>query len=72
MAYDRTPGFVSEHTAYDETTVVVERERLIEGARHLRDTEGFNFGTMGLPAGPAGKGNVLCWAGFGINADSTR
>ena len=43
MAYDGIPGFVSEHTAYDETTVVVERERLIEGARHLRDTEGFNF-----------------------------
>jgi multiple sugar transport system substrate-binding protein len=37
-----------------------------------KDTEGFNFGTMGLPAGPAGKGNVLCWAGFAINAESNN
>lgn len=29
-----------------------------------------NFGTMGLPAGPAGNGNVLCWAGFAINAQT--
>lgn len=26
----------------------------------------FNFGTMGLPAGPAGEGNALCWAGFAM------
>ena len=32
--------------------------------------EGFNFGTAGLPAGPAGKGNALCWAGFAINSAS--
>ena len=32
--------------------------------------DGFNFGTMGLPAGPVGKGNTLCWAGFAINAAS--
>jgi multiple sugar transport system substrate-binding protein len=30
-----------------------------------------NFGTMGLPAGPTGtKANTLCWAGFGIYAES--
>ncbi len=32
--------------------------------------EGFNFGTMGLPAGPVGKGNTLCWAGFAMNSAS--
>lgn len=32
--------------------------------------DGFNFGTMELPAGPAGKGNALCWAGFAMNPDS--
>lgn len=32
--------------------------------------EGFNFGTAGLPAGPVGKGNALCWAGFAINSAS--
>lgn len=35
-----------------------------------RVIDGFNFGTMGLPAGPAGEGNTLCWAGFAINAAS--
>jgi len=25
---------------------------------------------MGLPAGPAGNGNVLCWAGFAINSET--
>ncbi len=35
-----------------------------------RAIDGFNFGTMGLPAGPAGEGNTLCWAGLAINAAS--
>lgn len=28
------------------------------------------FGTVELPAGPAGKANALCWAGFTLNAKS--
>ena len=40
--------------------------------KDYKAVEGFNFGTAGLPAGPAGKGNVLCWAGFAINADSNN
>jgi len=32
--------------------------------------KGFNFGTAPLPVGPKGAANVLCWAGFGINAKS--
>ncbi|WP_162909711.1 ABC transporter substrate-binding protein [Aggregatilinea lenta] len=30
--------------------------------------DGFNFGTMGLPAGPVSKGNTLCWSGFAMNS----
>ena len=43
MSFEHVPGYVSEHTAHDEATVVVERERLREAALHLRDIEGFNF-----------------------------
>jgi len=32
--------------------------------------KGFNFSTVSLPVGPKGAANVLCWAGFGINAKS--
>ena len=37
------PGFVEERTGHGETTVVVERERLLEAAHWLRDEAGFNF-----------------------------
>ena len=42
-AYDGVPGFVEEVEAHGETTVVVERERVADAARHLRDQAGFNF-----------------------------
>lgn len=29
-----------------------------------------NFGTAGLPAGPEGQANALCWAGFGMYNES--
>jgi NADH-quinone oxidoreductase subunit C len=41
--YGDVPGFVEEREAHGETTIVVERDRLLEAARHLRDREGFNF-----------------------------
>ena len=37
------PGYVSEREAHGEQTVVVEPERLVEAALHLRDEEGFSF-----------------------------
>ncbi len=43
MTYEGVPGFVEEREAYGETTVVVERERLVEAARHFRDELGFDF-----------------------------
>jgi NADH-quinone oxidoreductase subunit C len=42
-SYSAVPGFVEEHTDRDETTVVVERARLVEAAAWLRDEAGFNF-----------------------------
>lgn len=43
MSYAGVPGLVSQEEAHGETTLVVERGRLLEAARHLRDVEGFNF-----------------------------
>jgi NADH:ubiquinone oxidoreductase subunit C len=43
MNYDDVPGFVERKDAYGETTIVVERERLVEASLHLRDELGFNF-----------------------------
>jgi NADH-quinone oxidoreductase subunit C len=43
VTYDDLPGLVETRSAHGETTLVVERERLLEAARHLRDAAGFNF-----------------------------
>jgi NADH-quinone oxidoreductase subunit C len=43
MRWEKVPGFLEETEAHGETTVVVERERLVEAARYLRDQAGFNF-----------------------------
>jgi NADH:ubiquinone oxidoreductase subunit C len=42
-SYSGVPGFVEERSATGETTVVVERERLVEAALFLRDEAGFNL-----------------------------
>jgi len=43
MAWQDVPGYVGEKTAHGETTVIVEPERLVDAALHLRDEEGFSF-----------------------------
>jgi NADH-quinone oxidoreductase subunit C len=43
LRWEAVPGFVEAKEAHGETTVVVERERLLDAARHLRDEEGFDF-----------------------------
>jgi NADH:ubiquinone oxidoreductase subunit C len=43
VRYGGVPGFVEEREAFRETTVVVERQALVEAARHFRDELGFNF-----------------------------
>jgi NADH:ubiquinone oxidoreductase subunit C len=43
VSWEHVPGYVSEKEAHGEQTVVVEPERLVEAALHLRDEEGFSF-----------------------------
>jgi NADH-quinone oxidoreductase subunit C len=43
MTWEAAPGFLEERETHGETTVVVERERLLEAARWFRDEGGFNF-----------------------------
>ena len=43
MSWEHVPGYVSEKEEHGEQTVVVEPERLVEAALHLRDEEGFSF-----------------------------
>jgi NADH-quinone oxidoreductase subunit C len=59
-AYADVPGFVEQKEAYGETTVVVERERLLDAAGHLRDAEGFNF------LADVTSADYLGWAGVGV------
>jgi NADH-quinone oxidoreductase subunit C len=43
LSWEHVPGFLEEKDEHGETTVVVERERLLETARYLRDEAGFDF-----------------------------
>ena len=42
-SYEAVPGFIEEKQAYGETTLAVERERLVDAGLYLRDELGFNF-----------------------------
>jgi NADH-quinone oxidoreductase subunit C len=43
VTYDGVPGVVGQKDEHDETTLVVERDSLVEACEHLRDEHGFNF-----------------------------
>jgi len=43
LTYDDVPGLVEQRDAHGETTIVVERDVLVEACAHLRDALGFNF-----------------------------
>lgn len=43
VSFEDVPGFVSAKEALGETTVIVEPDRIVEAATHMRDEEGFNF-----------------------------
>jgi NADH-quinone oxidoreductase subunit C len=43
MSWDDVPGVTAVKEAFGETTLLVERERIVEAATHLRDEHGFNF-----------------------------
>ena len=56
MTWEDVPGYVSVTEALGETTVMVEAERLVEAAMHMRDEEGFNFLADLTPADYLGWG----------------
>ncbi|MHB8643937.1 MAG: NADH-quinone oxidoreductase subunit C [Gaiellaceae bacterium] len=43
MSWEDIPGLVEVREAYGETTLVVERDSLVEACEHLRDELGFSF-----------------------------
>ena len=43
MPYSGVPGLVETKVAHGETTLIVDRARLLEAALHLRDELGFRF-----------------------------
>jgi NADH-quinone oxidoreductase subunit C len=43
VTWEAVPGYVEQREAHGETTVVVEREELLEAARFLREEGGFDF-----------------------------
>jgi NADH:ubiquinone oxidoreductase subunit C len=59
-AYEEVPGFVERKDAHGETTVVVERERLVEAATYFRDELGFNF------LADVAAADYLGWGGDGV------
>ena len=60
MTYEGVPGFVEQKEAYGEATVIVERGRLLDAARHLRDEHRFNFLADISPT------DYLGWGGQGV------
>ena len=56
MSWEAVPGSSPSAEAHGETTVVVERDRLVEACTHLRDEEGFNFLSDITPADYLGWG----------------
>ncbi|MBA2614758.1 MAG: NADH-quinone oxidoreductase subunit C [Actinobacteria bacterium] len=59
-SYESIPGFVEQKDAFGETTIVVERERLVEAAEHARDELGFSFLADVTPT------DYLGWGGRGV------
>ena len=67
------PGFLERKDALGETTVVVERERLLEAAQHARDALGFNFLADVAPTDYLGWGRLGVAGYWGSPApDATR
>ena len=61
MTWDAVPGLVSVKEQHGETTLVVEREQLVEACTHLRDEEGFNF------LSDISAADYLDWGGHGVS-----
>jgi NADH-quinone oxidoreductase subunit C len=74
LSWDHVPGYLGEKHARGETTVVVEPERLVEAALHLRDEEGFGFLSDISPADYLGWGQkgVAGYIGTSSGRDLNR
>jgi NADH-quinone oxidoreductase subunit C len=78
--YDGVPGLVETVEAYGETTLVVDPERLLEAATHLRDDLGFwvlsdisATDYLGWPSSPDEvAGYIGTASGRDLNAPSTQ
>jgi NADH-quinone oxidoreductase subunit C len=61
LSLDAVPGLVEITERHGETTVVVERGRLVEAATYLRDEEGFGF------LADVAAADYLHWGGAGVS-----
>jgi NADH-quinone oxidoreductase subunit C len=74
----KLPGLVERREAYGETTLVVEKDRLVEACEHLRDEEGFRFLSDISPADYLGwgtkgvSGYIATASGRDLNAPMTQ
>ena len=59
--WDQVPGHVSTSEALGETTIVVERDALVDACTYLRDEEGFNF------LSDVSAADYLGWGGAGVS-----
>ncbi|MFL6068885.1 MAG: NADH-quinone oxidoreductase subunit C [Gaiellaceae bacterium] len=61
VAWDQVPGHVSTTDGFGETTIVVDRDALVDACTYLRDEEGFNF------LSDISAADYLGWASAGVS-----
>ena len=61
MSWDEVPGHVETSERYGETTIVVERDALVDACTYLRDEAGFNF------LSDISASDYLGWGGAGVS-----
>ena len=61
MSWDQVPGHVETREAHAETTLLVEREQLVDACVYLRDELGFSFLSDISPT------DYLGWGGRGVS-----
>jgi NADH-quinone oxidoreductase subunit C len=61
LTFDDVPGVVEVKEEHDETTVVVELDRLLDACNYLRDREGFNF------LSDVSAADYLGWGAHGVS-----
>jgi NADH:ubiquinone oxidoreductase subunit C len=74
MSFESIPGFLERRDAYGETTIVVERERILDACRYARDELGFDFLADVTPTDYLGWGRrgVAGYWGSPSESDQTR